>query len=149
MLLELKRVANMRIFKKGFSLIEVMVTVIILVAISVIAVAIFRSLSVPNKLTKGKSDVKAMAAALELKYNQPNGYQLFSGNDFAAGAEPTPPLGAHYTVLLSNGGSGFRICSNFYQPTVCTRSDNCYCFCVDSAQGAFDESDPTPFIYEP
>lgn len=135
----------------GFTLVEVMVAVAILVIVSIIGFAIFRGLEGRVSSSKAQSDVKAMAAALELKYNQNDKYQPFGSVDFASGSIPTPKTGNSYVALAATDllgvHLGFRVCANLVDVTECSvPSPDCYC--IDSVQSAYDAALTSTTFYE-
>lgn len=135
--------------KRGFTVIELLVVTVIMIILSAVAFVFFGNVTRQARISQGKTDVKAMAQALEGKYNPQTGqYQGVTGSDFASGVMPIPPQGAHYIALLSSGEKGFRVCANLSDTTLCT-SASCYCFCVSSSQGNYDDTSPLIFYESP
>lgn len=137
----------MKIFKRGFTLIEVLIVVLIIAVLSVIAFAFFgNDLTKQAKKIKGIEDVNAIAKALEVNYDpQTRLYREVIGSDFSSGVLPTAPEGAYYIATLSSDGQGFRVCANLSDETQCS-SSSCYCFCISSSRGEYNETSyPTPF----
>lgn len=139
----------MLLSKRGFTLIELLVSTVIIIILAAVASVFFGNVTKQTRISQGKADVKAIAQALEGKYDPQTGqYQEVTGSNFASGVIPVPPQGAHYVALLSSDGKGFRVCANLSDTTLCT-SASCYCFCVSSSQGNYTDTSPLIFYESP
>ncbi|MEK7617390.1 MAG: prepilin-type N-terminal cleavage/methylation domain-containing protein [Patescibacteria group bacterium] len=139
----------MKIFKRGFTLVELLIIIVIITILAVAGLAFFGNFNKSVKIQRGKGDVNAIARAMEVKYNSgTNQYQAVSESDFASGSLPKAPIDAHYIAAFSSDMSGFRVCANLSDTTTCL-SSSCYCFCVSSAQGSFNEVSPIIFYENP
>lgn len=124
---------------KGFTLIELLVVITIIAVLAVIGMAIFSRVSTNAADASSRSDVLAMAKALENHYNPTSGaYSALQDSWFTDGSIPLPP--EDYKVLYNPNNTGFQVCAALANHVgtadSCTPTDDT-CFCHESTQGRF------------
>lgn len=125
--------------RKGFTLIEVMIAIVIIAILSVIAFTVFGGLTFLGNDFRRKGDVSAVAKAFETHFDRSSVTYPASLDErwFSGGNIPTPPEGGSYEIFMSEDNSGFRVCAKLEGNTnSCSETSN-ICFCVESGQGKF------------
>jgi prepilin-type N-terminal cleavage/methylation domain-containing protein len=123
---------------KGFSLVEVLVVISVLVILSAIGLVVYINTQKIAQESRLKADVEAIAEALEQKYDPvTDSYVDITDADFTNGTIPKTPSGVDYHRSLSSGNRGFIVCASLIssEPTCSNPGANCYC--VDSTQGQY------------
>lgn len=87
---------------RGFTLIEIMITVAILAIISAVALPSYQSYVMRSRVPEAFDMLSSYAARMEQAYQD-------TGNYGTAGCTPTPPVGKNFvlTCALSNGGQAY------------------------------------------
>lgn len=89
---------------KGFTLIELLVVIAIIAILSTIGLTLFNGAQQNARDARRKSDIDAIAAALEGKRSPGTvSYSVISGTDFSAGAVPADSTTAQYCIRLYTG----------------------------------------------
>ncbi len=96
--------------RKGFTLIELLVVIAIIGILSTIAVVALNTARSKSRDAKRIADVKQMQTALELYFNDQDGYPVE--------AAPGATLGAGNYVCLGTGGWGAAGCAGAYMASV-------------------------------
>ena len=96
------------IFRKGFTLIELMVVVAIIGILAAIGLATFSGAQAKARNARIKADVKAVQAAMEQTYNPQSGtYTTVDGDGFASGSIP-----ANVTIQMGAGNTSYCVFSS-------------------------------------
>lgn len=118
----------------GFTLIELMIVMVIMGILAVIGVTAFMSSQIKGRDVRRKGDLRAIASALELYYNDKGQYPLSNGNAQILGCEtytgsvcivgkpivdshgtiymallPTDPVSNHWYNYRSQNGKQFQL----------------------------------------
>lgn len=111
---------------KGFTLIELLVVIAIIAILATIAISVFRGATNKASDIKKKTDVIAVAKALEENYNLGTGkYEMVSNSDFTTETTISAPYSRFndqfYTITIGNtalivnfgsANSSFIVCNN-------------------------------------
>ncbi len=104
---------------KGFTLIELLVVIAIIAILAVIGLTVFSGQQRAARDGRRRSDIQAIAAAMETNYN--NGTGLYpsplTGVMFTSQTEPVDPIAGSATCRGVNG-AGVTACNYCYAPTV-------------------------------
>lgn len=117
--------------KQGFTLIELMVVVSIIAILSVVGVAVYSEISSKARDAKRKSDIKAIATAIEIKYDTVNKkYRcpIDPAKAFSGGVVPTDPM------------NGEKSCKQDSSTTANPRTTCYYCIGGNTLSGCGDGS---------
>lgn len=102
-------------YKKGFTLIELMVAIAIVAVLATIGFAIFQGAQAQARDARRKGDIDAIATVLENKFNATTGtYTAAIDSDFSGGVTPVDPIntGVHvYTLLPSPLVGSYTLCA--------------------------------------
>lgn len=110
--------------RKGFTLIELLVVIAIIAVLSVVGVAVYTNVLPNARNATRKTDVNAVSAAWESKYNATTLlYPQLTGSMFASGSVPKDPgtgnpayvlTGCTGTVCANEAqtGDAFKVCAN-------------------------------------
>lgn len=89
---------------KGFTLIELLVVVAIIAILSTIGLTLFNGAQQNARDARRKSDIDAIAAALEGKRSPGTvSYSVIAGTDFSSGTVPVDSTTAQYCIRLYTG----------------------------------------------
>lgn len=122
--------------KRGFTLVELLVVIAIIAILAVIGYAIFSGLQKGARDTRRQVDVRSIATAYELKYDQSQEkYLTISEVDLAAGKTPNPPEGGSYYGMFSSPAPGFWICGSL--------ESNSTPYCIPSIHNTPPSPNPT------
>ncbi len=109
---------------KGFTLIELLVVIAIIAILAVIGLTVFSGQQRAARDGRRRSDIQAIAAAMEANYN--NGTGLYpsplTGVMFTSQTEPVDPIAGSLTCRGVNG-AGVTACNYCY--TVASGTLNC------------------------
>ncbi|OGE26281.1 hypothetical protein A3C26_03770 [Candidatus Daviesbacteria bacterium RIFCSPHIGHO2_02_FULL_39_12] len=113
---------QVKLHNKGFTLVELLVVVAIIAILSVIGITLFSSAQQNARDARRKSDIDAIAKALEIK-RQPSivYYVSLLNTDFSSGAIPTDTTTAQYCIKVYTAENGARTETN---PTVWNADGN-------------------------
>lgn len=97
--------------KKGFTLVELLVVISIIAVLSVIGITIFSSTQKEARNSRRRSDIDAIAKAMEVNYNGSTGqYPNLLDSFFAGGIAPTDPLNGTTKCGSPPGGLLCKYC---------------------------------------
>lgn len=95
--------------RKGFTLIELLVVIAIIAILSTIGLTLFNGAQNNARDARRKSDIDAIAAALEGKRAPGTAYYtVISGSDFSSGNIPTDTTAAKYCIKTYNTVDGAK-----------------------------------------
>lgn len=131
---------------KGFTLVELMVTVAIVAILATSGVAVYSNVSKNARDAKRKVDIESIAKTYEQKYTRNRSYTAITDSDFVSGVPVPPKSGEKYTCVVGSTFSNstpceyisdkaFKVCATLEGGT-----DNCSlssstCYCLSSRQG--------------
>lgn len=125
--------------KKGFTLVELLVVVTIIGIISAVGMTAYSNSLAQARDAKRKGDVNTITAAYELAYNpQTRIYPVLTEQDFKNGKIPKDPKGEDYLGLLEESSDRYQIC------TILETTDEQYCKSSDDAIIAQADNNPPP-----
>ncbi|MDP2860654.1 MAG: type II secretion system protein [bacterium] len=119
--------------KKGFTLVELMIVITVIAILSTIAVVSFTRVQKQARDTKRKSDIRALATALQAYYTERNQYIVQVAETDVSTAltalkptyipeTPVAPAGTTgnykvYTYVTDSDGFKFALCSDLEAPS--------------------------------
>lgn len=131
---------------KGFTLVELMVTVAIIAILATSGVAVYSNVSKNARDAKRKVDIESIAKTFEQKYTRNKSYTAITDSDFVSGVPVPPKSGEKYTCVVGSpftnstpceyiSDKAFKVCATLEGGT-----DNCSlssstCYCLTSRQG--------------
>ncbi len=116
---------------KGWTLVELLVVISIIIILSLIALSIFTQLQRRARNVQRRGDLKAIQNAMEMRYDFETGQypSTLQGSWFEDGSVPTDPRGRSYRENL--GGGTYSVCVTLEAEGPAASEEG---FCVESLQ---------------
>lgn len=122
--------------KKGFTLVELLIAVAILATLSAFGLATYQGVQSKAQDTRIKADIDAIAKAYESTYDIKTGrYGEISGSNFSGGSVPMQLNGSPYPVTLTPNRGYFEISATLNSGQTYARA---------ATQGSLPTVSPTP-----
>jgi Tfp pilus assembly protein PilE len=123
----------------GFTLVEALVVIVVLIILFLIGQAAFRKISVSAQDIRKRADIDSIVKAYETNYDPVTGlYKPITGSNFASGKIPQNPAGLDYDYYFNTDNSGFRVCAPLGENTNMCSENSGTCVCNDSVKGKFN-----------
>lgn len=134
---------------QGFSLVELLVVITIVVFLSAVGLVSFQNIQTNAKDAKRRADIDAISKAYEVKYDPSlnggqGGYRRLEDTDFAGNKIPTPPDGTSYNFVsgpnssssLTGTDQSYRVCALLGSGSGSCANPSPSCYCKSSSQQA-------------
>lgn len=122
--------------ERGFTLVELLVVIMIIVILASIGMVVFRGVSENSRDSRRKADIESISKSYETNYDfEEQRYRELTKEDFTSGKKPVPPEGGSYEGGIRDEGKSFKVCARLEG----FKDEDINCLGMDTEQDSYDK----------